>query len=177
MSCRKKAIAVCGGSEAGDKLLADAFEVGRRIVEAGCVLVCGGRGGVMEAAARGGQEAKSEGASGLVVGILLSDGLESGNEYLDVAIPTGMGVGRNIFVVRAADAVILLGGGAGTLSEAAHAWQLNKPIVALVGSGGIAESLAGKSIDLRRSDAIVKAHSPEEAVAIALRFANVVSPG
>lgn len=119
----------------------------------------------------GAQVAKEKGSSqdGVVVGILPGAELESGNPYIDVVVPTGMGVARNVLVVRSADAVILVGGGAGTLSEAAYAWQFGKPIIALAGTGGWADQLSGKSIDDRRPGVIIEAHSPRQAVTSALK--------
>jgi len=143
-------------------------ELGRAIVEAGCVLVCGGMGGVMEAAARGGHAAREAGGAGLVLGILPSDTLDSGNPYCDLVVPTGMGIARNALVVRSADAVILVGGGSGTLSEAAFAWQLGKPVVALTPAGGWGARLAGSRIDDRRTDEVLAAADPREAVRLAL---------
>lgn len=170
---RRIAIAVCGsGAGAGPATLALAEEVGRAIVESGCALVCGGMGGVMEAACRGARDARARGADGLAVGILPVDGLDGGNQLCDLVIPTGMGVARNILVVRSADAVVLVGGGAGTLSEAAYAWQLGKPLVALLGSGGWADRLAGTHVDERRTDRVAAARSAEEAVALALAAAK-----
>lgn len=168
MSARKTSIAVCGSGTLDAVLAGIAERVGRAIVEQGCVLVCGGMGGVMEAACRGGRAAREAGADGLVVGILPVAELDGGNPFCDVVIPTGMGVARNVLVVRSADAVILVGGGAGTLSEAAYAWQFGKPIVAVAASGGWAARLAGQTIDARRPDRVLTAGTPEEAVALAL---------
>lgn len=172
VSQRKPAIAVCGTGTPEPALLPAAEELGKRIVEQGCALICGGMGGVMEAACRGGIEAQRGGGAGLVVGILPGPDLDGGNPFCDVVIPTGMGVARNVLVVRSADAVILVGGGAGTLSEAAYAWQLGKPVIALAHSGGWAGRLAGDPVDERRTDEVVAAASPEEAVARALEHAK-----
>jgi uncharacterized protein (TIGR00725 family) len=79
-----------------------------------------------------------------------------------------MGIARNALVVRAADAVILVGGGSGTLSEAAFAWQLGKPVVALTPAGGWGARLAGARIDDRRGDQVLAAAEPREAVRLAL---------
>jgi uncharacterized protein (TIGR00725 family) len=155
-----------------------AEELGRRIVEAGCALICGGMGGVMEAAARGGTAASPGAGSipGVIVGILPGEELDSGNPHCDVVIPTGMGIARNALVVRAADAVILVGGGSGTLSEAALAWQLGKPVIALEPSGGWAARLAGKAVDDRRSDTVLAAGSPREALQRALAAVEARKP-
>lgn len=165
---RRPAIAVCGASNASDELVAMAYDLGRRIAASGSTLVCGGMFGAMEAACRGAQEARKGGAKGLVVGILPGGALDGGNPYCDVVVPTGMGYTRNALVVLSADAVILVGGGSGTLSEAAYAWQFGKPLIALTTSGGWASRLAGTSLDEKREGVVVEARSPEEAVASAL---------
>jgi uncharacterized protein (TIGR00725 family) len=122
----------------------------------------------MEHAARGMRAARAAGSGGLVLGILPGEAASEANVWCDIVVPTGMGLARNVLVVRSADAVILLGGRSGTLSEAAVAWQLGKPVVALQGSGGWAERLAGEAIDDRRADHVMVARSPEDAVAQAL---------
>ncbi len=103
-----------------------AEEIGRRIAEAGYGLICGGLGGVMEAACRG-----ARGAGGLTVGILMGSEAADANPYVDVAIPTGAGQMRNVIIVLAAQAVIAVGGGTGTLSEIGHALRLGRRVVGL----------------------------------------------
>jgi uncharacterized protein (TIGR00725 family) len=112
------------------------------------VLVCGGLGGVMEAACRG---AKAEG--GTTVGILPGPSRADANEHVDVALATGLGEARNALVVRAADALVAIGGEYGTLSEIALALKAGTPVVGL----GTWEL-----------DAVVPARSPGEAVELAL---------
>jgi uncharacterized protein (TIGR00725 family) len=90
------------------------------------VLVCGGLGGVMEAACRGAKE-----AGGTTVGILPGSDRAAANRFVDVPIPTGLGEGRNVLVVRAADALIAVGGGHGTLSEIAFALKTGKRVIGL----------------------------------------------
>jgi len=169
---RRTAISICGTGSPDGVAEQLAQEVGEEVVRRGCVLVCGGMGGVMEAACRGGQRARGQGAEGLVLGILPVAELDGGNRFCDIVIPTGMGVARNVLVVRAADAVILVGGGAGTLSEAAYAWQLGKPLVALRCSGGWAARLAGTALDGRRAEVVLAADSAAEAVELALARAK-----
>lgn len=122
----KKVIAVIGGRKAEKALLKEAEEVGKLIAETGAVLVCGGLGGVMEAASRG---AKS--AGGLTIGILPQDHNRDVNEYIDVPIVTGLGIGRNVIIARTADALIAVGGEYGTLSEIAFALQLGRPVAGI----------------------------------------------
>src|SRR5579884_2207363 len=132
-------VAVCGSGRPLDPETERlAYQLGAEIARQQWTLICGGLGGVMEAAARGARE-----AGGLVVGILPSDDRTTANLFCHVVIPTGFGIGRNVLVVQAADAVVLIGGGSGTLAEAALAWQLGKKIVALVPAGGWAKELAG----------------------------------
>lgn len=118
-------IAVCGsGHDSDAALLRAAEEIGRRLAEAGAVLVCGGLGGVMEASARGAVR-----AGGLTVGILPGKDAETANPWIRVPLATGLGEGRNVLVVRGADAVIAVGGTWGTLSEVALARKIGVPVI------------------------------------------------
>src|SRR5207302_1772198 len=126
MSADRPYVAVVGGGEADADALTMAEEVGRHLAERGAVVLCGGLGGVMEAACRG---AKS--AGGTTVGILPGSDRQEANEWVDVAVPTGMGEARNALVVRAADALVAVGGEFGTLSEIALALRLGKPVVGI----------------------------------------------
>ena len=173
------AISVCGASRIIDDTITEiARAVGAGIMRAGCTLVCGGRDGVMEAACRGAAEARAAGATGgLIVGILPGDRKQDANPWCDVVIPTGLGYARNSIVVLAGDVTILIGGGSGTLSEAAYAWQFGKPVVAVVPSGGWAAALAGQTLDDRRGDWIIAATSADEAVARAVELAWGHVPG
>lgn len=119
-------VAVVGPGEAGSAEVATAEAVGRGLAEHGAILVCGGLGGVMAAACRG---AKS--AGGLTVGILPGSDRRAANEWVDVAIPTGLGELRNGLIVRAAEALIAVGGGPGTLSEIALALKTGVRVVGL----------------------------------------------
>jgi len=122
----KKIIAVIGGRRIEKALLAEAEEVGRLLAKSGAILVCGGLGGVMKAASKG---AQSEG--GLTVGILPQDNPDRANQYIDIPIATGLGIGRNVIIARTADALIAVGGEYGTLSGIAFALQLKKPVVGI----------------------------------------------
>lgn len=119
-------VAVVGAANAPEEQCDLAEQVGLELAGAGAVIVCGGLGGVMEAACRG---AKT--AGGTTIGILPGNDREDANRWVDLAIPTGMGEGRNVLVVRASDAVIAVGGEFGTLSEIALALKLGKPVVGL----------------------------------------------
>jgi uncharacterized protein (TIGR00725 family) len=119
-------IAVVGGGECDAGCEQAAEEVGRRVAEAGGVLVCGGLGGVMEAACRGAAE-----AGGVTVGLLGGDSRSDANCHVSIALATGLGEVRNALVARSADAVIAIGGEYGTLSEIAFALKLDKPVIGL----------------------------------------------
>lgn len=119
-------VAVVGPGEAEEPHAAAAAEVGRLIAEGGAVLICGGLGGVMEAACRGARS-----AAGTTVGLLPGSDRSAANAFVEVALPTGLGEGRNLLLVRAADSVIAIGGGYGTLSEIALALRGGKPVIGL----------------------------------------------
>lgn len=149
-------VSVIGPGEApaeGD--LERAEEVGRLLAEAGAILVCGGLGGVMEAASRGARS-----AGGTVVGILPGESREDGNAFLTVAIPTELSHARNAIVVRSGDAVIAVGGEYGTLSEIGLALKMGTPVIGL----GTWELARGGT----RCDAIEVASDPADAVSRAL---------
>ncbi|MCS6962901.1 TIGR00725 family protein [Thermoflexus sp.] len=119
-------IAVVGSGEATPQEEAWAYEVGRRLAMAGAVVVCGGRSGVMEAVCRGAVE-----AGGLTVGILPGSDHREANPYVRIPLPTGLGEARNALIVRAAHAVIAIGGEFGTLSEIALALKWGIPVIGL----------------------------------------------
>lgn len=152
-------IAICGSARLspGGTLGDAAEEIGRRLAEAGAIVVCGGLGGVMEAAARG-----AAAAGGLTVGILPGTDPGTANPYIGVPLATGLGEARNALVVRAADAVIAVGGEWGTLSEVALARKMGKGVV--VFRPGLTASLG-----------LDEARSPEGAVSQALALARGVA--
>ncbi len=165
---RRHQIAVCGDSELQDEKEGQiAYEIGKEIALQQCVLIQGGRGGVMEAAARGCHE-----HGGLTVAILPSADFSEANPYSHIVIPTGLGWARNSLVPLAADGIIVIGGRSGTLSEIAFAWMYGKPIVAIGSGSGIngwSSRLAGSKIDDRRNDVIHLATTAKEAVNTILR--------
>jgi uncharacterized protein (TIGR00725 family) len=156
-----RTISVIGGANSSSEVLSIASQVGEEIAKRDVVLVCGGLGGVMEAACRGAKK-----AGGTTIGILPTDSKTDANQYIDYAIPTGIGYARNFLVAKAGDAIIAIGGSAGTLSEIAISWFSDKPIVAMSESGGWASRMAGEQIDTRRSDTVHSAITAREAVDI-----------
>lgn len=109
-------IAVIGASQPSSEQEQAAEDIGRGLGGAGCVVITGGRGGIMAAASRGASD-----AGATVIGILPGSDRREANEWVQIALATGLGDVRNALVVRAADAVIAVGGAYGTLSEIAHA--------------------------------------------------------
>ncbi|HTZ19127.1 MAG TPA: TIGR00725 family protein [Dissulfurispiraceae bacterium] len=140
----EKIIGVIGAGHADPQLASLAEEIGRLVALKGARLICGGLGGVMEAASKG-----ARAAGGMTIGILPFDSTEKANPYIDVPIATGFGEGRNIVIVRTADVLIAVGGEYGTLSEIAFALRMGKPVIGI------------NTWDIR---GIIKADSPEMAV-------------
>jgi uncharacterized protein (TIGR00725 family) len=159
MRPRPCVVSVAGGSTCTPQESALAEEVGRRLAEAGAILVCGGGSGVMEAACRG-----AIGAGGWTVGFLPGAEAGAGNLYLSLAVPTGLGEGRNVLVVRAGQALIAIGGGYGTLSEIALGLKMSRRVIGL--STWAATAPHGEAAG------VLQAHTPEEAVTLALAAAD-----
>lgn len=132
-----------------------AEEVGYLLGKNGVVLVCGGRGGVMEAACRGAQD-----AGGLTIGILPGHDTSEGNPYLDIVIPTGMGHLRNALVAQAGECVIAIGGGYGTLSEIGIALKSGRKVIG-IGTWDVVDK-SGKTLKIMPAD------GAKEAVKLAL---------
>lgn len=141
-----------------------AYRVGRAIAREGATVISGGLGGVMEAASKGARE-----AGGHVVGIVPSADSDQANRYCEFVVATGIGKARNFVVAYSGDAMIVVGGGAGTMTEVAAAYQVAKPIVTVEGTGGVADEWAGKYFDDKRTRLILSGSSPEDAVKKAMR--------
>lgn len=155
-------ITVIGAGTCDAQIRQRAFEVGLGIAEAGAILLCGGRGGVMEAAASGARS-----AGGLVVGVLpgASEGETPPNEHVQVALYTGIGQARNLVLVLSGDAVVAVAGGWGTLSEIAMALKHEVPVVLL-------DSWELERPDGRLEACLLSASTPAEAVETALEAAR-----
>jgi len=149
----KGIIGVCGSSRVDREGAQRAEQVGRLIAKSGWALVCGGLGGVMEAACRGARN-----AGGVTVGILPGVSRREANPYVDVPVVTGVGHARNLFIVYTAGAVIALPGGAGTMSEVALSLKTRTPVVGLDAWDDI--------------EGVIGASSPREAVDKAIKAAS-----
>ncbi len=160
------------GSDVDDRNLSSttlsiAEQIGRGIAQRGGILVCGGRGGVMEAACRGARE-----QHGITVG-LLPENKEEANVFVDIPIPTGLGMRRNFLVAYAADVVIALGGRWGTLSEVSFAMIFHKPVILVQGTGGCVDELARGGLMRESEMHWTLAQSAEDAVAKAFQCCSL----
>jgi len=151
-----KIIGVVGSTNGEPEILRLAEDVGAEIARRGAAVVCGGLSGVMEAVCRG---ARREG--GLTIGIIPSDEKNDANPYVQIPIVTGMGMGRNVMLVKTADVIIAVGGEFGTLSEIAHALNIGKKVI------GLRTWHLEKARDRPISNLIV-ASDPKQAVDIAM---------
>lgn len=167
---RRHLVAVIGeaGAREGDAVCILAEEVGNLLIDSGFRVCSGGLGGVMSAVFRGARQSEKY-REGDTVAIIPSLDHRSANPFADIIIATGMGHLRN-GIVAAAEAVLVIGGKAGTLSEMAMAWRYNRLIIALSESGGVAAQYAGKQLDDRRRHlpppltTILNAKTPQDAV-------------
>ena len=147
-------IGVIGGGKCTAEIYGLAFEVGAEIARHNKTLICGGLGGVMESVCKG---AKSE--NGLTIGVLPGKLKGEANQWVDIPIVTGMGVARNVIIVRTADSIIAIDGSYGTLSELAIASNLGVPIVGL------------KTWEVAELP-IKRVNTPKEAVKLAIKLAD-----
>jgi uncharacterized protein (TIGR00725 family) len=152
-------VGVAGASRAEPALLDQAEVLGRRLAEGGAIVVCGGGPGVMAAVCRG-----TESAGGTSVGLLPDLDRAEGNPHLTIAIPTGLGQGRNLLLVRSSDALIAVGGGFGTLSEIALALRTGTPVIGL--------ATWSLQLDDQQVDAFPVAGDPDTAAQLALEAAR-----
>jgi rossmann fold nucleotide-binding protein-like protein len=172
MSERRKVVSVIGNRavEEGSLRYKLAFETGKALVDNGYRVQSGGLGGIMRAVMKG-AHASEKYKEGDTIALVPSFDTEIANEYADISVPTGLDVMRNALVANA-DAVIGIGGGAGTLCEYSFAWSFNRLVIAFENSGGWSEKMAGTRLDdvVRYEnipdDKVYGVTSPEQAIAI-----------
>ncbi|GAI94926.1 unnamed protein product [marine sediment metagenome] len=158
MTDKKKFIAVIGGNQCSPEEARNAEEVGRELARRGAILICGGMGGVMEAACKGAQS-----AGGITIGVLPRDDRREANPYVQIPIITGMGYARNAIIIKSSQAIIAIDGIYGTLSEIGHALQSGIPVIGL-NTWALARN--GKP-----DNSIIPARDPVDAVDKALELA------
>lgn len=156
-------IGIIGPNSSGcsQELYAFGIDLGYRISSPSSVYICGGMGGFMEAVCKGLKQSPQT-FNGQTIGILPDTSSEKANPFIDVAIPTGMGIARNVIIINAADIIIAAGGGAGTLSELAFAWQQKKTVLCLTQFEGWANELAGQKLDNRVESLLIPMNSIDE---------------
>ncbi len=130
------------------------LQLGEVLVDMGYTIVNGGKEGFMEAVFKGAHNSKNY-KCGRTIAIIEEDDGRFANKFSDIVIPTGMSIGRNLLIVNTADLLIAVGGGAGTLSEIAFAWQQNKYVLCHTEFGGWAAEFAGKSLDGRELNLLI----------------------
>jgi len=143
------------------------YQVGAEAAKRGAIVLTGGLGGVMEAASKGAKE-----NHGITVGIVPQNEIHYANRYCDIVIATGMGWARDFITTYSAHAVIVIAGGAGALIETCAAYLKAKPIVAVEGSGGVADQVKGTFLDERKNVQIFSERDPRRAVEKALELAR-----
>ena len=148
-----------GGGQCSPQEAKLAEKVGRELARQGAILICGGLGGVMEAACK---SAHLEG--GITIGILPGENHQAANPYVQIPIVSGIGYARNIAVVKSAQAVIAVGGSYGTLSEIAYALSSDIPVIGL--------NTWSLSRNGQQDNSIILAQNPTEAVNKALNLAE-----
>lgn len=162
----KKIIAVIGNANIDNdkEKQTISFELGKSIIDNGYILATGGLGGVMEYASKGAKSSENY-TENSIIGVLPDYDTENANQFIDIAFPTGLGLGRNLMLISLSNAVIAVGGGSGTLNEISAAWQMNKLLIGLK-VGGWSEKVCGSSLDKRRNDIIFCAETAKQAIEI-----------
>lgn len=138
----RQPVAIIGPGDGGVRECDAARTVARHLAGAGMAVICGGRGGVMAAASRGATE-----AGGIAIGILPEDDDRNANEWLSVAVPTGMGELRNGIIARSGVCLVAIGGNMGTLSEIAMGLKWGKPVFVLYGDVALPDAVAATDVD------------------------------
>ena len=166
----RKLIAVSGSDSTDPELspstLKTAERVGYYVAQRGGVLICGGKGGVMEQAAKGAKR-----AHGLTIGIL-PGAKEKANRFIDIAIATYLGYARNYILINSADAVIGIAGRWGTLNEISYSLNIGKPTILIKGSGGWMDILSEKTLLEKLDPRPHIADSAKEAVDLAFKLSE-----
>lgn len=134
------------------------YKLGNKLSYLKNSIICGGKGGFMEAVCKGIKQNKLS-FYGQTIGILPETEKKHANNYIDIIIPTGMGIARNIIIINASDIIVAAGGGSGTLSELAFAWQQRKTVLCIEHFEGWTKTLARKQVDERAENLFIPVNS------------------
>jgi len=160
-----KTVGVIGPNEENctDDIYNFGIVLGKELVNIGLQIICGGRQGIMEAVCMGARQSDKY-TYPATIGILPSIKKEEANPYCDTVLNTGIGLARNAIVATSSDVLVAVAGGAGTLSEIAFAWQVNKKVICYTGFDGWAKNLAGVNLDNRNKGLLIPAKSMKEII-------------
>ena len=172
---RRPLAAVIGSARANESALAEARELGRRLVDVGFRIATGGLGGIMHAALDGAR-ASTRYREGDTMAFLPAYGEAGASSAADIVLRTGLQHARNAVMIASSDVVLAIGGRAGTLTELALAWELSRPVIAVGTSVGWATELAGRTLDDRRTDKVHGPHDAHEAAQLAKELVGTLGP-
>lgn len=150
-----------GGNLCSKEIYDFGLSLGEKLVEEGYFICCGGKNGIMEAVCKGARNAANH-QFGKTIGIIPELEKQYANAFCDIVIPTGLQMARNQLVVSTGDLVIAISGGAGTLSELAFAWQMNKKVICYTGFAGWSQKLANQNLDTRQNKLLIPACNLDE---------------
>jgi len=168
-------IGIIGPNTSGcsDLLYQFGVALGQSITKKNRLFFNGGAGGFMEAVSKGIKSADTT-YFGQTIGILQGENSKDANEFIDISIPTGIGIARNIILINSSDIIISAGGGAGTLSEIAFAWQQKKTVLCVTAYGGWAKELAGLNLDSRNKDLLIPVKTIEDIENYLMKFEDQI---
>ena len=159
---RRKIISIIGGSAQTsieeDTLLA--YDIGKLLIDNGYRILCGGYGGVMEAVCKGARSSNKY-REGDTIGIISTLDSNDANEFCDIVIASGINYARNQIITASGDGIVAIGGGSGTLSEIAFAWQMGKQIFTFSKTGWSGK-LSDVQLDNKRTDTLVGFDSADD---------------
>lgn len=172
---RKLKIGIIGPNKSAceDKLYDFGYNLGKSITTENRLFFCGGAKGFMEAVCKG-VKSSAKTFEEQTIGILQGDTSELANDFIDIAIPTGIGIARNMIIINTSDILIAAGGGAGTLSEIAFAWQKKKIVLCINEFDGWAKELAGKNLDKRQENLLIPVKTIQEIALFLNKFEQAI---
>ncbi len=162
---KKKIVSIIGPSKSNctPEIYEFGLKLGKAIIDLDFILVCGGMHGIMEAVCKGAKQSSNY-KYGCTIGIIPTYNKNDANIFCDIVIPTGIGLSRNQIIANTGDILIAVSGGAGTLSEIAFGWQMNKKVICYTEFDGWAKNLAGKNLDAKHKGLLLSAKNLKQVV-------------